>query len=69
MATDSTCEIFGETVPMRRLDQMARQIASGIDKSGPVGFAGYVWYRPQAPIQHGLQRSSESGIAERRQVA
>jgi len=69
MTPESTCEVFGQAVPTRRLGQMARQIASGMDKSRRVTFAGYVWYRPQVLIGQNPHTSSEEVYPERQQVA
>jgi hypothetical protein len=52
MATQPTPDVFGQAIPVRRMNEMATRIHQGIRGSEPVAFAGFVWCRPQPPVPH-----------------
>lgn len=59
METQSRLEVFGSEIPVRRMNEMARQISTGITGSKPVNFAGFVWYRPQSLSRDTIPETQE----------
>ena len=66
MATQPTPDVFGQAIPVRQMNEMARRIHASTACSKPVAFAGFVWYRPQPPIPHIV---AETVRETKRQVA
>lgn len=54
MATQLTREVYGEVIPVRRMNEMARRISTNINGNKSLAFAGFVWYRPQAVAEDRL---------------
>ena len=64
MTTEQRIEVFGDLIPVRRLNPMAHHIFQAVNGNKALTWAGFAWYRPQV-----VSRESSQGEASELRAA
>ena len=60
MTTEQQIEVFGELIPVRRLNPMAHHFFRAVNGNKTLTWAGFVWYRPQVMSTGRSQAQTET---------
>ena len=60
MTTQQRIEVFGELIPVRRLNPMAHHFFQAVNGNKALTWAGFVWYRPQVVSTERPQAQTET---------